>query len=125
MEKMTNKTALEIAIAVLSADNAHDEVVAKLQKMLESIEKKKSAPSKAQTAKATANMGLGELIVQHLRENPNQMFTITELMKSVEGLPAEITNQKLTAIFRLDSVKPYYTRTMEKGKAYFQYKSED
>ena len=125
MEKMTNKTALEIAISVLSADNAHDEAVAKLQKMLESLEKKKSAPSKAQTAKATANMGLGELIVQHLRENPNQMFTITELMKSVEGLPAEITNQKLTAIFRLDSVKPYYTRTMEKGKAYFQYKSED
>ena len=125
MEKMTNKTALEIAISVLSADNAHDEAVAKLQKMLESLEKKKSSPSKAQTAKATANMGLGELIVQHLRENPNQMFTITELMKSVEGLPAEITNQKLTAIFRLDSVKPYYTRTMEKGKAYFQYKSED
>ena len=118
---MTNKSALEIAISVLSADNAHDEAVAKLQKMLESLEKKKSSTSKAQTAKQTANLSLGNALVQYLAENPNQMFTIGELMKNVPGLPEDISNQKMTSLFRLESVKPYYRREMVKGKAYFQY----
>ena len=68
---------------------------------------------------------LGELIVSFLRANADKRFTVTELMKQVEGLPAEITNQKLTGIFRLESVKPHYTRTMEKGRAYFQYKADE
>ena len=118
---MTNKSALEIAISVLSADNAHDEAVAKLQKMLESLEKKKSSTSKAQTAKQPANLGLGNALVQYLAENRNQMFTIGELMKNVPGLPEDISNQKMTSLFRLESVKPYYRREMVKGKAYFQY----
>ena len=123
-KKITNKVALEKAIACMSLYGEHTpetaEVIAKLEKMLESTAKKNSKSGKP-TAKQTANMGLGELVLSHLRENPNQMFTITELMKSVEGLPAEITNQKLTAIMRLDSVKPFIKRTMDKGKAYFQY----
>lgn len=121
MEKMTNKTALEIAISVLSADNAHDEAVAKLQKMLESLEKKKSSPSKAQTAKATANMGLGEMVVDFLRSDPNRQMTVSEMLKEIPGLPAEITNQKLTYILRMDSVKPFVRKDMVKGKALYQY----
>jgi hypothetical protein len=42
-------------------------------------------------------------------------------MKQVEGLPAEITNQKLTALFRLENVKPYVNRSVDKGIAYYQY----
>ena len=118
---MTNKTALEIAISVLSADNAHDEAVAKLQKMLESLEKKKSSISKAQTAKATANASMGESLVEFLREHPSQMFTIAELMKQVPNLPEDISNQKMTSLFRLETVRPYYRRDVVKGKAYFQY----
>lgn len=118
---MTNKSALEIAISVLSADNVHDEAVAKLQKMLESLEKKKSAPSKAQTAKATANASMGESLVEFLREHPSQMFTIAELMKQVPNLPEDISNQKMTSLFRLETVRPYYRRDVVKGKAYFQY----
>ena len=118
---MTNKSALEIAISVLSADNAHDEAVAKLQKMLESLEKKKSSISKAQTAKATANASMGESLVEFLREHPSQMFTIAELMKQVPNLPEDISNQKMTSLFRLETVRPYYRRDVVKGKAYFQY----
>lgn len=121
--KMTNKTALEIALALVeqSAHPDKEAVVEKLTKQIDSLSKK-SAPSKAQTAKQTANLGLGEMVVEFLRENADTSFTITELMKEIPGLPVEITNQKLTAILRLESVKPFYTREMVKGKAKFQYK---
>lgn len=123
--KMTNKTALEIALALVeqSAHPDKEAVVEKLTKQIDSLSKK-SAPSKAQTAKQTANLGLGEMVVEFLRENADTSFTITELMKEIPGLPVEITNQKLTAILRLESVKPFYTREMVKGKAKFQYKAD-
>ena len=120
---MTNKSALEIAISVLSADSAHDEAVAKLQKMLESLEKKKSSPSKAQTTKATANAGLGEIVLDFLRGDPNRMVTVSEMLKEIPGLPAEITNQKLTYILRMDAVKPFVKKEMVKGKALYSYNS--
>ena len=123
--KMTNKTALEIALEVLVQSSHPDKESAmeKIQNQIHSLEKKNSTKSTKLTAKQTANLGIGELVVQYLSEHPNEMFTITQLMKNVEGLPAEITNQKMTAIFRLESVKPYFTRTMDKGKALFQYKA--
>ena len=120
---MTNKSALEIALALV-LESAHPEkalVAEKLQKQIASIEKKKSAPSKAQTAKQTANLSMGESLVEFLREHSDQMFTIAELMKQVPNLPEDVSNQKMTSLFRLDSVRPYYRRDVVKGKAYFQY----
>ena len=81
---------------------------------------KKNSPFK-ETPQQVANRGLGEMVVDFLREHEGEKFTVTELMKQVEGLPAEITNQRMTSLFRLDSVKPFVSRTMEKGRAYFQY----
>ena len=81
---------------------------------------KKNSPSKL-TPQQVANRGLGEMVVDFLREHEGERFTVTELMKQVEGLPAEITNQRMTGLFRLDSVQPFVSRTMEKGRAYFQY----
>lgn len=121
--KMTKASAFSIALELVEKSNhpQKSEVIAKISKEIEQLSKKSAGTGKP-TAKQVANMGLGELVIAHMRANPNQMFTITELMKSVPGLPAEITNQKLTGIFRLESVKPYFVRTMDKGKAYFQYR---
>ena len=127
-KKMTNKTALEMAIACVSTygdptDPNTVEAVGKLQKMLESLEKKKSSPSKAQTAKATANAGLGEIVLGFLRDDPHRMVTVSEMLKEIPGLPAEITNQKLTYILRMDAVKPFVKKEMVKGKALYSYNS--
>jgi hypothetical protein len=121
-EKMTKAVAFQMAITALetSTDPKASEAIEKIAKEIENLSKKKSGNGKP-TAKQTANIGLGEMVVAHMAANPNQLFTVTDLMKSVPGLPAEITNQKLTALFRLDSVKPYIVRTMDKGKAYYQY----
>lgn len=124
--KMTKATAFAIALELVNQSNHPEKalVAEKVAKEIENISKKNSKSGKP-TAKQVANMGLGEIVVEFLRENADKKFTITELMKQVNGLPAEITNQKMTGLFRLESVKPFYERTMEKGKAYFQYKEAE
>ena len=102
--------SVEITVGMLAEKLAHE---------VELLGKKNS-PDKL-TPQQIANRGLGEMVVDFLREHEGERFTVTELMKQVEGLPAEITNQRMTGLFRLDSVKPFVTRTMEKGRAYFQY----
>ena len=121
--KFTKAMAFAIAAEAL-AQSSHpqaQEARAKVLAEIDNLAKKKSGSSAKQTAKQTANIGLGESIVGFLAEHPNQMFTIGELMKQVPNLPEDISNQKMTSLFRLDSVKPYYRREMVKGKAYFQY----
>ena len=120
---LTKASAFAIALELVNQSNhpQKDEVAEKVAKEIEQLTKKKSGNSAKQTAKQTANMELGEKVVAHLRANPNQMFTIGELMKNVPGLPEDISNQKMTSIFRLDNVRPYYRRDVVKGKAYFQY----
>lgn len=122
-KKMTKVVAFELAISALEASNIPEaaEAIEKINKEIANLQKKNTGSGKP-TAKQVANMGLGEVVVDFLRENADEKYTITELMKQVEGLPAEITNQKLTSIFRLDSVKPFVNREMVKGKAYFSYK---
>lgn len=118
-KEMTKVNALTIALELVeqSAHAEKEAVANKIRKEIENLSKK----STTLTPKQTANMGLGEIVVEFLRNHPNDRYTVTQLMKSVEGLPAEITNQRVTSLFRLDSVKPYFVRTMEKGVAYFQY----
>ena len=121
-KKMTKVSAFSIALELVE-QSAHPDKMAVAEKIAKEIENlsKKSVGNGKPTAKQVANMGLGELVVKFLRDHSTERFTVTQLMKQVEGLPVEITNQKLTALFRLDSVKPHVNRTMEKGVAYFQY----
>ena len=121
--KMTKATAFSIALELVNQSNHPNkvEVAEKIVKEIENLGKKNSKTSGVPTKKQVANMGLGEQVVAYLADHPTQMFTIGELMKNVPNLPEDISNQKMTSLFRLDSVKPYYRREMVKGKAYFQY----
>ena len=122
-KKMTNKVAFEMAITALQASNLpdKDEAIAKVAKAIEQIEKKNSKTSGKLTAKQTANLEIGDAVVEFLRSNPAQMYSIAELLKQVEGLPEDMSSQRMTAIFRQDNVRPYYRRDTVKGKSYFQY----
>ena len=120
--KMTKATAFTIALELVNQSDLPNkaEVAEKISKEIENLSKKNSKSGKP-TAKQVANMGLGEALVSFLREHSTQMFTVSELMKNVPNLPEDISNQKMTSLLRLESVKPYYRREMVKGKAYFQY----
>ena len=124
---MTKASAFAIALELVnqSTHPQKDEVAAKIVKELESLANKKSSPSKAQVAKQTANVGLGEVVLSFLRDNEGKSFTVTDMLKEISGLPAEITNQKLTYILRMDAVKPFISKEMVKGKAMYSYKVEE
>ena len=114
--KMTNKTALETAISILSADNAHDEVVAKLQKMLESLEKKSSKASGEPTKAQKANLALAEQMLEWMEEDTP--YTISELSKNcpaVLGATPQKIRPLLTGLISAKAV----VRTEEKGKPIF------
>ena len=114
--KMTNKTALETAISILSADNAHDEVVAKLQKMLESLEKKSSKTSSEPTKAQKANLALAEQMLEWMEEDTP--YTISELSKNcpaVLGATPQKIRPLLTGLISAKAV----IRTEEKGKPIF------
>jgi hypothetical protein len=120
---MTKVSAFTIALELINQSNHPQkaEAAEKVAKEIEQLSKKKSGNSAKQTAKQTANAELGEKVVAYLRANPNQMFTIGELMKNVPGLPEDISSQKMTSLFRLDNVRPFFRRDTVKGKSYFQY----
>ena len=93
---------------------------------IELLDKKNS--SKKLTPQQTANTGIKDEILDILKAEPNQVFTVTELLKLLSD--GELTNQRVSAILRQmcapkDSstpTDPMYSviRIEEKRKAYFQ-----
>lgn len=84
---------------------------------------KKNSAEKKPTAQQTANAGIQSAILSAMSAEPNRLFTITELIKSVPAC-AELTNQRVSALVRqlVDAGK--VERTEEKRKAFFRFLSE-
>lgn len=117
-KKMTNAMALEIAIEVMKETDAekYTEVIEKLDKMLVQVNKKSSANRKP-TATQLENESLKEKIVEYLVDTGSR-FTVSELMKEVEGLK-ELSNQRVTSLVTALCGEGKVDRTVEKRKAYF------
>ena len=114
--KITNKSALETAIAVLSADPAHGEVVAKLQKMLESLEKKSAKTSAEPTKAQKANMALADQIAEFME--PAKQYTISEISKTCPAVMGA-TPQKIRPLLTMLIQQKVVERSEVKGKPVF------
>lgn len=79
---------------------------------------RKNSADKKPTAQQTANKGIQEAILTFMAENPNQLFSITELIKNVPEC-AELTNQRVSALVR-QLVPDKVERIEEKRKAFFR-----
>ena len=118
--KMTNVKALEMAIKVLSEDNQYNEVVEKLQKMLETANKK--VTSRKPTATQAENEVLKKAIVEYLTSTGEKM-TVSEMMKKIPEL-ANLSNQRVTSLVTALYSKDHpenrvIERAMDKRKAVF------
>ena len=118
--KMTNTKALEIAIKALSENESMNEVVEKLEKMLETT-KKKSATRK-QTATQKENEDLKKAIVSYL-DTTGKRMTVSEMMKEIPEL-ADLSNQRVTSLVTALYSKDHpenrvIEREMDKRKAVF------
>ena len=118
--KMTNTKALEMAIKALSENESMNEVVEKLEKMLETT-KKKSATRKP-TATQAENEVLKKAIVEYLTSTGEKM-TVSEMMKKIPEL-ANLSNQRVTSLVTALYSKDHpenrvIEREMDKRKAVF------
>ena len=118
--KMTNTKALEMAIKALSENENMNEVVEKLEKMLETT-KKKSATRK-QTATQKENEDLKKAIVNYL-DTTGKRMTVSEMMKEIPEL-ADLSNQRVTSLVTALYSKDHpenrvIEREMDKRKAVF------
>lgn len=131
MMKLTNAIALEIAMNAIKANEAHGvmsyhfaggdvdfsagEAIAKLEKMMEQLEKKSSAEKKP-TQKQKEAAQLAADLLNELREAGKAM-TVSEM---IAGLPccAGLSNQKVSAMVR--ALGAQVERIEEKRKAYFK-----
>ena len=94
------------------------EEVAFIDHEIELLTKKNSADKKP-TAQQEANATIKSAIQTVMEVNPNQLFTVSELMKKVPGLPEDMTNQRMSALVRQMVEAGLVKRTEEKRKAYF------
>jgi hypothetical protein len=119
-EKMTNKKALVYAVDNLS--DAPDEVIQKLLKMIEQLDKKNASPKKM-TAQQEKNEGLKSVIAEFLSENEGKGFTVSDLLKAIPEFEGD-SNQHISALMRQlvqsDTVEKY----SEKRRTYFRIKAE-
>jgi len=114
--KMTNRIALEYAIDVIGDSNA--EVTEKLNKMLEQLNKKNSAPRKM-TAQQTKNEGIKTVLVDFLADNADTGYTVSELLKVVPELEGD-SNQHISALLRSLFLEGKVTKYVEKRRSYFK-----
>ena len=122
--KMTKREKFS-ALLSLSDVQANPMLVEFINHEIELLDKKNS--SKKLTPTQTKNVEFKEQILDILQTEPNQVFTVTEILKMLDD--GELTNQRVSAILRQmcapkdgnpeDSAYPVI-RFEEKRKAYFK-----
>ena len=119
-DKMTNRKALTYAIDNLT--DAPAEVIAKLQKMVEQLDKKNASPKKL-TAQQVKNEELKEVIVDFLADNVDTGFTVSDLLKAIAELEGD-SNQHVSALMRQLVEAGKVEKYSEKRRTYFRIVAE-
>ena len=123
MEKITIAKQYENIIAKVEGILTAEEVKFLVERK-EHHEKKNASrkPTKVQEA----NKALAEGVLDYMRENPNRLFTVSDLMKSAPcfaNYEGDLTHSKANAIVKMLKDNGLVIRSEDKGKAYFQYKA--
>ena len=119
-KKMTKATAWAIVKEIV-ANSDHPksaELVEKIDNELNLLAKKNSAEKKP-TAQQVANDGIKTAVLATMANDPNRLFTITELLKAVPNLPEDMSLNRMSALVRQLKDAGKVIRTEDKRKAYF------
>lgn len=114
--KMTNRVALTVAIEAIGDSNP--EATAKLNKMIEQLDKKNAAPKKL-TAQQERNESLKVEILDFLRSNANSGYTVSDLLKAIPALEDD-SNQHVSALMRQLVEAKDVEKYTEKRRTYFK-----
>lgn len=80
---------------------------------------KKNSAEKKPTAQQEANATIKANIKATMVADPNRLWTVSELLKSVPDLPDTMTNQRISALVRQMIESGEVKRTEDKRKALF------
>ena len=126
-KKITKKmkyTELSAYLSTLPADTKFgadltaEDMVAFIAREIELLDNKNATKGeKKPTEKQKQNAEIGENVLANMEVN--RLYTVTELLKAISGLPEDMTNQRMSHIVNgLVEVKKL-TKTIEKRKSYF------
>ena len=99
------------------------DVLEKLEKMHDSLNRKSASTSgnRKPTAKQVENAQYKEAIVAFMGNEPNRIFTATEIQHGCPNLPDEISNQKTSALLNQLVNLGNLEKFKEKGKTFFKF----
>ena len=119
-KKITNKLALEY---VMNNFDIPADVLEKLEKMHDSLNRKSASASgnRKPTAKQIANAEYKKNIVAFMSNEPNRIFTASEVQKGCPNLPEDISNQKTSALLNQLVNAGNLEKLKEKGKTFFKF----
>lgn len=123
MEKITIAKQYDNIIAKVEGILTAEEI--KFLEERKALHEKKNA-SRKPTKVQEANKALAEGVLDYMRENPNRLYTVSDLMKSVPcfaNYEGNLTHSKANAIVKMLKDNGLVIRSEDKGKAYFQYKA--
>lgn len=115
-EKLTKKQKFEMLMDIDAIKNSPilSEFVAH---ELELLVKKNASKSNKTTAKQEQNSAIGEQVVDFMLSDT--LYTMSELLKKVPGLPEDMSLPRLTRIVTDMVNDGRIVRTVDKRKAYF------
>ena len=114
--KMTNRTALTYAIEHLS--DAPADVIDKLTKMVEQLDKKNASPKKL-TAQQEKNEAIKTDILDFLADNAGSGYTVSDLLKAVPSIEGD-SNQHVSALMRALVLAGSVEKYIDKRRTYFR-----
>ena len=115
-KKLTKRDRFE-ALLKMSEVQANPDMVAFIEHEIELLAKK-NAGDKKPTAKQMENDAVKQVILDEMTANPDKLYTVTDLIKTVDGL-GDLTNQRVSALLRQMIDAGSVVKTVDKRKSYF------
>jgi hypothetical protein len=116
-KKMTHKDYFTALLEMPEVQN-YPGMTEFIEGRITALEKKASAPKKESEADKVKS-GIKADVLAFLSANEGKKFTVTQMMKQVPNLPADISNQRLTSLVTQMVRENEVDRVVEKRVSYF------
>ena len=117
-KKITKRESFTEIKGILLA-NGYERLAGVMEHELELLAKKNASGNGKLTAVQIANNGIKEEILECMADEPNRLFTISEMQKMFPCC-AELSNQRVSALVRQLVADKKVERLEEKRKAVFR-----
>jgi hypothetical protein len=117
-KKITKRESFTEIKGILLA-NGYERLAGVMEHELELLAKKNASGNGKLTAAQIANEGIKSEILECMKEEPNRLFTISEMQK-VFPCCADLSNQRVSALVRQLVADKKVERLEEKRKAVFR-----